>query len=79
MSFARNFPVGKEDRVNIQFRVEFQNVFNRLFLSAPSTGAITAAPTTVSGVYTGGYGTIATVGGAGTNPRSGQAVLRITF
>ena len=79
MSFARNFPVGKENRVNIQFRVEFQNVFNRLFLSAPSTGPITAAPTTVSGVYTGGYGTIATVGGAGTVPRSGQAVLRVTF
>jgi hypothetical protein len=35
MSFARNFPMGKENRFNIQFRVEFQNVFNRLFLSAP--------------------------------------------
>jgi hypothetical protein len=79
MSFARNFPFGKERRFNLQFRVEFQNVFNRLFLSAPSSGAITSAPTSVNGVYTGGYGTIATIAGAGANPRNGQAVLRVTF
>ena len=79
MSFARNFPVGKENRFNLQFRVEFQNVFNRLFLSAPATGAITSAPTSAGGVYTGGYGTIATINGAGTVPRSGQAVLRLNF
>ena len=38
MSFARNFPFGKEGRFNAQFRLEFQNIFNRLFLSAPATG-----------------------------------------
>lgn len=79
MSFARNFPFGKERRFNAQFRAEFQNVFNRLFLSNPTTGAITVPPTLVNGVNTGGYGTIATIGGAGAVPRSGQAILRITF
>jgi hypothetical protein len=89
MSFARNFPFGKEKRVNAQLRVEFQNIFNRTFLSAPAsgnqgagfTGPVTLAtvPSTSAGVYTGGYGTIATIGGAGAQPRSGQAVLRVTF
>lgn len=86
MSFARNFPFGKERRFNAQFRAEFQNIFNRLFLSAPATGnqgtggaTINASPTTSSGVYTAGYGYINTVGGAGSQPRSGQAVLRLTF
>jgi len=79
MSFARNFPFGREKRFNAQFRAEFQNVFNRLFLSPPVTGNILTPPTLVNGVNTGGYGTIATVGGAGAVPRSGQAILRITF
>jgi len=79
MSFARNFPFGKEGRFNAQFRMEFQNVFNRTFLSVPATGAITTAATTANGVLTGGYGYINTVGGAGSQPRSGQAVLRVTF
>ena len=36
MSFARNFRVGKEGKYNLQVRGEFQNIFNRTFLSAPS-------------------------------------------
>jgi hypothetical protein len=79
MSFARNFPFGREGRFNAQFRIEFQNVFNRLFLSKPATGAITTAPSTSNGVLNGGYGYIATISGVGAQPRSGQAVLRVTF
>ena len=89
MSFARNFPFGRERRFNAQFRVEFQNVFNRHFLSAPASGnqgagffgpvSLLTVPSTSGGVYTGGFGTVATIGGAGAVPRSGQAVLRITF
>jgi hypothetical protein len=85
-SFARNFPIGKERRVNAQFRMEFQNIFNRLFLSQPTTGAISASPvvsnnllTGFSNVYSAGYGSVATINGAGATPRSGQAVLRVTF
>ena len=90
MSFGRNFRFGKEGRFNFFLRAEFQNIFNRLFLSAPQTGnqglafgqgpvGISNAPTITSGVYTAGYGYINTVGGAGAQPRSGQAVLRLTF
>src|SRR5579884_1633760 len=95
MSFGRNFRMGKEGRYNLFVRAEFQNIFNRLFLSKPAVGAPGFAgsnqpsigpltnpatvPTTVNGVYTGGYGYIATLGGAGAQPRAGQIVARFTF
>jgi hypothetical protein len=90
MSFGRNFRMGKEGRFNLQVRAEFQNIFNRLFLSAPAsgnqggnpfTGPITTstAPTTSAGAYTAGYGYIATIGGVGAQPRSGQLVGRFSF
>jgi hypothetical protein len=92
MSFGRTFRMGKEGRYNLSVRAEFQNIFNRLFLSPPVSslaqgGALTPTngsnPATVStlsgGVLTGGYGAIATIGGAGATPRSGQIVGRFTF
>ena len=89
MSFGRNFRMGKEGRYNLAIRAEFQNIFNRLFLSMPLTGPNvpyagtgvnpSTGPSTAGGVYTGGYGAIPTVGGAGATPRSGQAVARFTF
>ncbi len=92
MSFGRNFRVGKEGKYNLQVRAEFQNIFNRLFLSAPAVGgqggayfqqATYISPLTqlsqANGVNTGGYGTIATVSGAGASPRAGQIVARFTF
>jgi hypothetical protein len=79
--------MGKEGQYNPFIRAEFQNIFNRLFLSMPLAG--TASPTlsanpstpsnTSGGVFTGGYGYIATLGGAGDTPRSGQVVARFTF
>jgi hypothetical protein len=90
MSFGRNFRMGKEGRFNLYIRAEFQNIFNRLFLSMPLAGSNSPSnpilnanpaslPTTVGGVYTYGYGYIATVGGTGAQPRSGQIVGRFTF
>ncbi len=38
MSFGRNFRFGKEGRFNFFVRAEFQNIFNRLFLTTPQTG-----------------------------------------
>ena len=65
MSFARNFPFGRERRLNAQFRVEFQNIFNRVFFAPPKApfggtgvGPVTTALSSSNGVYTGGYGTI---------------------
>jgi hypothetical protein len=84
MGFGRNFRVGKEGRYNLQVRAEFQNIFNRMTLSAPGVGGFANInPATnrsaAGGVNTGGYGYIATLGGAGDTPRSGQAVARFTF
>ncbi len=90
MSFGRNFRFGKEGRYNFFLRAEFQNIFNRLFLSAPQTGnqgLAAGAPsatiftplTTTNGVLTNGYGYINTVEGIGAQPRSGQLVGRLTF
>ena len=94
LSFARNFPFGTEKRFNAQLRVEFQNVFNRVFLTPPATGnqggnpftgpiSVLTVPTTAKGAYTGGFGYINTtnpmLAGFAPSPRSGQAVLRITF
>jgi hypothetical protein len=38
MSFGRNFRFGHEGRFNLFIRTEFQNIFNRLFLSMPASG-----------------------------------------
>jgi len=89
-SFGRNFRFGKEGRYNLFIRAEFQNIFNRLFLSPPQTGLQGLAPggspatilsplVTSNGILTSGYGYINTVEGAGTQPRSGQLVGRFTF
>jgi hypothetical protein len=85
MGFGRNFRMGKEGKYNLQLRAEFQNIFNRVFYSAPGVNGPGAAitPTTKpvisNGVNIGGYGYIATVNGVGAQPRSGQAVMRFTF
>jgi hypothetical protein len=76
--------MGKEGKYNLQVRAEFQNIFNRVFYSAPGVnGAAAISPTTKpvlsNGVNIGGYGYIATVNGVGATPRSGQAVARFTF
>jgi hypothetical protein len=85
MSFARAFRIGKEGRYNLQIRGEFFNVFNRLFLSTPGvafTNPLLPVTTTNSNgavINSGGYGSIATLNGAGATPRSGQMVARFTF
>jgi hypothetical protein len=87
MSIARNFKIGTEGRYNLQVRAEFYNIFNRLFLSAPAVGSATFGPpvspttaiTTSGGVNSGGYGSVATIGGVGATPRNGQIVARFTF
>jgi hypothetical protein len=81
LSFGRNFQILPEPK-NVVFsvRIEFQNIFNRMFLSAPSAtnpGAFTTYYG--SGALSGGYGFVNTVGGAGARPRSGQIVARIQF
>jgi hypothetical protein len=92
MSFGRNFQILPEPRnVVLSVRIEFQNIFNRMFLQAPgapagATGPGAAATNTTaftttypSGLLSGGFGYSNAYNGAGTRPRSGQIVARITF
>ncbi|HLH42154.1 MAG TPA: TonB-dependent receptor [Bryobacteraceae bacterium] len=88
MNFARNFRVGKEGRYSLQVRVDFSNVFNRHFFSAPNLLYPTSVPTynnalvqggPAAGALSGGFGYVSFLNGAGDTPRTGQAVARFTF
>ena len=79
LSLGRNFRVAKESKVVLNVRAEFQNVFNRLFLSTPSPTNPSAAPTSNAGGLTGGFGFVNYINGAGARPRSGQIVARVIF
>ncbi len=92
MAFGRNFHLAKENKVVLNVRAEFQNVFNRLFLSMPSVGGpgnthpnslttsnVNPLVTSQPTALTGGYGYINYINGAGARPRSGQIVARLIF
>jgi hypothetical protein len=86
MSFGRNFRI--KERANFQIRMEFQNVFNRLFYSAPTVGssffgatnpATPALNQNPNNGLSGGYGFVPYINGVGDTPRTGQVVMRLTF
>jgi hypothetical protein len=91
LSVGRLFFVNRERNVKFEVRAEFQNIFNRLYFTSPiavktggfttTTGANPLAPTTRNNQnqLTGGYGYVNWVNGAGSQPRSGQVVARVTF
>jgi len=89
LSLGRTFGLAKENRAKLDVRVEFFNVFNRLFLASPAgvgtntqpVGPNAAAPTTrnSAGALTSGYGFVNTFNGFGSQPRTGQIVGRISF
>jgi hypothetical protein len=70
-------------RAVLNVRAEFQNIFNRLFYSAPTTANpnIAVSTTTQNGfrIPVGGYGVVNTLNGSGSSPRLGTLVARITF
>ncbi len=90
-----NFNVGRnfriKERINVQFRGEFVNIFNRTYLPIPSTSSPTTPLTKNSfGYYAAGFGTMNAYsapggslfdGGSGHNPagRTGTLILRFTF
>ncbi|MBV9743016.1 MAG: hypothetical protein JO099_04580 [Acidobacteriia bacterium] len=69
-----------KESMSLNIRAEFYNVFNRTFLSSP-TSTNPSAMTTMNtfGLLTGGYGYVNTVNGIGTSPRTGQIVARFEF
>jgi hypothetical protein len=81
-NFSRNFRM--KERVTLNVRVEFNNIFNRMILPNPSVGGNFAAlpqkfisgPST--GLYSGGFGTFGVLNGVG-NQRTGTFVARLTF
>lgn len=85
-NFSRNFRFGREARFNLNVRVEFNNIFNRMILPQPSAGvAFGPAPIRITdtsnpnyGLYSGGFGTFNVLGGIG-NQRTGTFVGRFTF
>jgi len=92
MGFGRIFRI--KEAMQLQVRIEFQNIFNRLFYSIPADGVgIFGLPSTTpqtgasrsntlgnqTGLLSGGYGFVNWVEGAGAQPRSGQLVARFTF
>ncbi len=78
-NFGRNFRFA--EKVTLQIRAEWTNIFNRLLLPQPTTAAsYLTKPTLVKGIYTGGYGTITPTAGNGiTSMRTGQLIARLTF
>jgi Carboxypeptidase regulatory-like domain/TonB dependent receptor len=95
ISLGRNFPLAKEGRIKLNVRAEFQNMFNRLFLTNPMTVAASSSPFVIgagapnpisptiriAGTQTlsSGYGFVNTFNGGAAQPRTGQMVARITF
>ena len=81
VNFGRNFRMGREGKMNLQIRAEFQNVFNRHFYSAPSSTnpAATVANGNAGGALSAGFGFVNTVNGAGARPRTGLIVARFSF
>ena len=79
------------ERVQLNIRIEFNNVFNRMQLPQPNTsGNFASTPTkfpggATAGLYSGGFGTVTGATGrnnplSGTNGmRTGQLIGRITF
>jgi hypothetical protein len=83
VSLGRNFRLAHEGRVVLNVRAEFQNIFNRHFYNAPTTTNPTAPITTTTQrgmiIPTGGYGVVNALNGAGSAPRTGTIVARLTF
>jgi hypothetical protein len=83
VNMSRNFRFGKEGKIVLHVRAEFQNVFNRTRLPQPTTSGYQNAPVTFTsgsntGLYSSGFGTIVPV--SGTNgARTGTLIGRITF
>ncbi len=76
MSLARNFRV--RERMNLQIRAEFTNIFNRTEFNNPTSTNALATQTMANGQTTGGFGYINN-GTTFSAPRAGQLIARFSF
>jgi hypothetical protein len=78
LSFGRVFRV--KERMSLQVRAEFTNIFNRQIWGNPTaTNAQATTTTLANALLSGGFGYINTTNGAGAAPRSGMLVARFQF
>jgi hypothetical protein len=90
-NISRNFRFGKEGRFNLNIRAEFNNMFNRTQLPAPTSVAAPGQPAinfasiptkfttgANTGLYSGGFGTFGVLSGT-SGQRTGSLVGRFTF
>jgi hypothetical protein len=77
MGFGRIFRV--RERMTLQIRAEFYNVFNRTEMANPVATNALATQTVSGGQTTGGFGWINTGGALAAQPRNGQLLARIQF
>jgi hypothetical protein len=80
-NFSRTFRL--KERLSLNVRVEFTNIFNRMQLPGIGGGNFSNAPTRFTtgantGLYSGGFGTILPTSGTG-GQRAGSFVGRLTF
>ena len=80
MNFGRTFQL--REKLSLNIRAEYFNVFNRVYLNLPSGGynnpVATATFNSATGVPTGGFGYITNSSGIG-GQRNGQLVARFQF
>jgi hypothetical protein len=80
MSLGRRFPI--KEKMSLELRAEFFNIFNRLYLASPTPFNPTATVTrNREGELTGGFGFVSLngIGPDGSRPRTGQLVARFQF
>jgi hypothetical protein len=80
MSLGRRFPI--KEKMSLELRAEFFNIFNRLYLASPTPFNPTATVFRNSaGELTGGFGFVNpnANGPDGSRPRTGQLVARFQF
>jgi hypothetical protein len=76
MSLGRIFRF--KEGVTLEVRADFDNIFNRTVLPAPTSGSVTTQTWNAAGMTTGGFGDIGTISGS-TTQRSGIIVGRLRF
>jgi hypothetical protein len=72
-----------KERMSLNLRVEFNNVFNRTYLNNPTAAGYTApqSKNPATGLNSGGFGYInlAVASNQAGQPRNGTIVARLTF
>jgi hypothetical protein len=81
VTLARNFRFGKDGRMLLNIRAEFNNVFNRLNIPGPTSGSATATQRkNADGTTSAGFGYInMTDATVASGVRTGQLVARFSF